>query len=101
MAIPRVVPGELVFENLTNVAVIIDGKSVGSGRVDQAEPLVLSADETCDVGNEYPSPVTPDYGAKKSSGEVNWVEIDVDKAAGDADHVITQEELLHVTMAFP
>ena len=44
---------------------------------------IFSADETCDVGIEFGSPVTDDYpsGGTKFSGEVNWVEIDVDKDA--------------------
>src|SRR5262245_14831718 len=81
------------------VTLFLDGKEVGKGRVDMTEPLVFSADETCDVGNEYGSPVTPDYGTKKFTGEVNWVEIDVDEAAKDLDHLITAEERLKVAIA--
>jgi arylsulfatase A-like enzyme len=78
----------------------VDGKKVGEGRVDQTEPFVFSADETCDVGNEFGSPVTNDYPAeKKFSGEVNWVEIDVDKDAEDVDHLISPEQRLQVVMA--
>ena len=78
----------------------IDGKKCGEGRVNQTEPFLFSADETLDVGNEFGSPVTPDYPArKKFSGEVNWVEIDVDKDAEDLDHLITSEERLRVAMA--
>jgi arylsulfatase len=82
-----------------NVTLFIDGKDVGKGRVEMTEPLVFSADETCDIGNEYGSPVTPDYAGKKFTGEVNWVEIDVDKAAGDVDHLITPEERLQLAIA--
>ena len=32
------------------VTLYVDGKKVGEGRVDQTEPMVFSADETCDVG---------------------------------------------------
>jgi arylsulfatase A-like enzyme len=79
----------------------IDGQKVGEGRVDQTEPMVFSADETCDVGFEAGSPVTYDYPTKggKFSGEVNWVEIDVDKDAEDLDHLISPEERLRVAMA--
>ena len=41
----------------------IDGVAVGDGRVEQTEAFLFSADETCDVGNEFGSPVTTDYGA--------------------------------------
>ena len=32
------------------VTLFVDGKKAGEGRVDQTEPMVFSADETCDVG---------------------------------------------------
>ncbi len=83
------------------VTLYIDGQKVGEGRVDQTEPIIFSADETCDVGFEAGSPVTYDYPTKggKFSGEVNWVEIDVDKDAEDLDHLISPEERLRVAMA--
>ena len=82
-----------------DVTLYVDGKSVGTGRVDQTEPLIFSADETLDIGNETGSPVTKDYKTRKFTGEVNWVEIDVDKAAEDVDHLIGAEERLAVSMA--
>ena len=82
------------------VTLYMDGKKVGEGRVEQTEPAVFSADETLDLGNEFGSPVTPDYPKeKKFSGDVNWVEIDVDKDAEDFDHLITPEERLKIAMA--
>lgn len=85
----------------SSVTLYVDGKEVGEGRVDQTEPLIFSADETCDVGFEAGSPVTYDYPKQgtKFSGEVNWVEIDVGKDAEDLDHLITPEERLRVAMA--
>jgi arylsulfatase A-like enzyme len=82
------------------VTLYIDGKKDGEGRVEQTEPFVFSADETMDLGNEYGSPVTKDYpkSGAKFNGEVNWVQIDVDKDAEDADHFITAEERLRVAM---
>ncbi len=83
------------------VTLYIDGRKDGEGRVDMTEPFVFSADETCDIGDEFGSPVTPDYPPqKKFSGEVNWVEIDVGKDAEDLDHLITPEERLRVAMGF-
>jgi len=82
------------------VTLYVDGKKTGEGRVDQTEPAIFSADETLDIGNEFGSPVTPDYPKeKKFSGDVNWVEIDVDKDAEDFDHLITPEERLRIAMA--
>lgn len=83
------------------VTLYVDGQKAGEGRVDRTEPIIFSADETCDVGFEAGSPVTYDYPTPhgKFSGEVNWVQIDVDKDAEDADHIISPEERLRVAMA--
>ena len=51
------------------------------------EALFLSADETFDLGNEFGSPATTDYGQRKFSGKVNWVEIDV--GLDDHNHLIS------------
>jgi hypothetical protein len=77
----------------------LDGKKVGGGRVEQTEPMIFSADETCDVGNEAGSPVTDNYKTHKFNGEVNWVEIDLAKDAKDADQLVKPEERLRVAMA--
>ena len=45
-----------------DVTLYVDGKAVGEGRVEQTEPMGFSADETCDIGKEGGSPVSPDYG---------------------------------------
>ena len=56
----------------------IDGESVGSGRIEQTEAFLFSADETCDVGDEFGSPVTAlCTSQKRFSGEVGWVEIEL------------------------
>ncbi len=82
------------------VRLYIAGELVGEGRVEQTEPFIFSADETCDVGDDFASGVTKDYPAeKKFSGEVNWVEIAIDEAAIDLDHLITPEERLRLVMA--
>jgi arylsulfatase A-like enzyme len=83
------------------VSLFIDGQQVGEGRVEMTEPFAFTADETADVGMEAGSPVSPDYGPKGNAftGEVNWVEIDVDKEALDQDHFLSPEERLHVAMA--
>jgi arylsulfatase len=82
------------------VTLYVDGKKAGEGRVDQTEPFIFSCDETCDVGDEFGSPVTYDYPAdKKFNGEVNWVELDLGKDAVDLDHLISPEERLRVAMA--
>ena len=82
-----------------DVALYVDGKQVGAGRVEMTEPMIFSGDETCDIGEEFGSLVSPDYGPKDNefSGEVNWVQIDLEK--DDYDHLISPEERLRVIMA--
>ena len=84
-----------------DVALYLDGEQVGSGRVEGTVPMLFSADETTDVGSDTATPVSDDYGPKDSefTGKVRWVQIDVDAAAEDADHLITPEERLRVAMA--
>ena len=81
------------------VSLFVDGKKVGDGRVDQTVPMLFSADETCDVGKETGSTVSPDYGPSNNefSGGVNWVQIDLEK--DDHDHLITPEERFRIAMA--
>ncbi len=59
----------------------------------------FSADETCDVGFEAGSPVLPEYAPRdnKFSGEVEWVQIDLEK--DDHNYLITPEERFKVAMA--
>jgi hypothetical protein len=79
----------------------IDGDQVGEGRVEGTEPMIFSGDETTDLGSDSATPVSDDYGPKDSafSGRVRWVQIDIDEAAEDLDHLITPEERLRVAMA--
>jgi arylsulfatase A-like enzyme len=83
------------------VTLYVDGDKVGEGRVEATIPMVFSADETCDVGSDTGSPVTPDYTSEDShfTGKVKWVQIDIDEAADDADHQISPEERFKVAMA--
>lgn len=78
-----------------------DGQSCGAGRVDGTVPMVFSADETCDVGADTASPVSDDHTSAGSrfTGTVEWVQVDVDAAAEDFDHLITAEERLNIAMA--
>jgi hypothetical protein len=79
----------------------LDGKKVGEGRVEQTQPMVFSADETTDLGSDTATPVSDDYTAANSefTGRVKWVEIDIDQAAADADHLISPEERYRIAMA--
>ena len=84
-----------------SVALYVDGTAVGEGRVDATVPMLFSADETTDVGSDTATPVSDDYTQRDSefTGTVSWVQIDIDDAAEDLDHLITAEERLRIAMA--
>ncbi len=79
----------------------VDGDPVGSGRVDQTVPMIFSADETTDLGEDTGSTVSDDYTPESSrfNGIVRWVQIDLGDASKDADHLISAEERLRIAMA--
>ena len=63
--------------------------------------MIFSGDETTDLGSDAATPVSDDYGPGDShfTGRVRWVQIDIDAAAEDNDHLITPEERLRIAMA--
>jgi hypothetical protein len=83
------------------VTLYLDGERIGEGRVEATVPMMFSGDETCDLGSDTASPVSPDYTPETShfTGEIAWVQIDVAEAAEDADHLISPEERLRLAMA--
>ena len=64
-------------------------------------PMLFSADETTDVGSDTATPVSDDYEPKDSvfTGTVRWVQLDIDEAAEDLDHLISPDERLRIAMA--
>jgi len=84
-----------------DVTLYYDGKEVGTGRVDQTQGFIFSADETTDVGNETGTTVSPDYTAHTSrfNGKITWVRIDLGDDAKDAAHYIEPDERFRIAMA--
>jgi arylsulfatase A-like enzyme len=82
-----------------DVTLFYDGKPVGTGRVGATQPMIFSADETTDIGQETGTTVTLDYTATDSrfTGRINWVQIDL--GPDDHDHFIDPEERLRIAMA--
>jgi arylsulfatase len=81
-----------------DLTLLYDGRAVGSGRIALTQPLIFSADETTDIGDDYGMPVSPDYaGSSKFNGQIDVVQIDV----GDDDHshLIDAEEVARVASA--
>ena len=81
------------------VTLFHDGTPVGTGRVGATQPMVFSADETTDIGNETGTTVTPAYTARGSrfTGRIHWVRLNV--GTDDHDHLISPDERLRIAMA--
>jgi arylsulfatase len=85
------------------VTLYLDGNKVGEGRVDATQAVIFSADETTDIGLDSGTQVSDDYDRSSNdfNGKINWVQIDIDAAAEDMDHLITPEERLRGALARP
>ena len=83
------------------VSLYVDGAKVGNGRLPASVPMIFSSDETLDVGSDGGTPVSDDYSPRGSrfTGTVHWVELDVDDASEDLDHLISPEERYRVAIA--
>lgn len=79
----------------------LDGKQVGEGRIERTHGIFFSMDETADVGADAGAPVSEDYGHGEStfSGSVSWVQIDLDGAAVNEQHLLTAEQRFRLAMA--
>jgi arylsulfatase len=74
----------------------VDGKKVGDGRIDATLPIVFSADDGCDVGEDSGSAVSPDYGpvGNAFNGEVKGVLLSIADDPKNAGHLVTPEEAI-------
>ena len=81
-----------------DVTLYYDGRCVGTGRVDQTQPLVFSADETTDIGDDYGMPVSTEYAeASRFNGRIDVVQIDV--GADDHSHLIDPVEVARIAIS--
>ncbi|KHO22496.1 arylsulfatase [Mycolicibacterium setense] len=76
-----------------------DGKTIGTGRVEQTEPMAFSADEACDVGSDTGSPTSPDYGphGNRFTGKIDRVVLDI--GVDGHDHLVTAEDKLNIAIS--
>jgi arylsulfatase A-like enzyme len=79
----------------------VDGKDVGSGRVENTAAMIFSADDGLDVGRDTGAPVSPEYGAVGNAfnGKIGGVELTIGSAADDADHLVSPEDVVRLAMA--
>ena len=59
--------------------IYVNDKKVVEGRIERTQPMIFSADETADVGEDDATPVTEDYKAydNKFTGKIRKVTVDV------------------------
>jgi arylsulfatase len=81
-----------------DVALYVDGRPAGKGRVEATEPMTFSLDETTDVGCETGTTVAGEYSAKESAftGAINWVRLEA--GLDSHDHLIDPQHRLQVAM---
>lgn len=81
------------------ITLYLDGRKDGEGGVAATEPVLFSADDTCDVGVDAGSPISEDYGSQGNAfnGDVKGVLIE----AGDDSytHMIDAEQVVHMLLA--
>ncbi len=72
----------------------------GSRRGHGADALLRRRDDRRRLATPA-TPVSDDYARRDSAfnGRVEWVQIDIDEAAEDVDHLISPEERLRIAMA--
>lgn len=82
-----------------DVTLLCDGKPVGTGRVEQTEPMAFSAHEACDVGSATGSPTSQDYGphGNEFTGQIDRVTIDIGQDSHD--HLVTAEGKFNISMS--
>jgi arylsulfatase len=83
------------------VSLYVDGKPVGEGTVAATAPMIFSADDGCDVGEDTGSPVSEDYRPHGNafSGRVKGVQIAIADAAESSDHLVSPEDAVRIAMA--
>ena len=74
----------------------MNDKKVAEGRIERTQPMIFSADETADVGEDDATPVTEDYKAydNKFTGKILKVTVDLQemKTADKAEAEKVQHE---------
>lgn len=83
------------------VTLFTDGKKVGEGVIGATLAMVFSADDGLDVGADTGAPVSEDYSSEGNAfnGTVRGVQLAIDEAAEDVDHLISPAQAIAMAMA--
>jgi arylsulfatase len=79
-----------------DVALYVDGETVGAGRVDRTQPFIFSADDGMDVGTDTGLRVTDDEPRGRFTGTIRWVQLDL--GIEDNEHFLTPEDRYRAAM---
>jgi hypothetical protein len=81
--------------------IFVNGQKVAEGRIERTQPMLFSADEGADVGEDGETPVVEDYEVPapyRFTGRIDKITVDVkgmkasEKAAADKAHVDTAQK---------
>jgi arylsulfatase len=83
------------------VTLYTDGKKVAEGDVAMTLPMVFSADDGLDVGEDSGAPVSEDYGptANAFNGRIKGVQLAIAEDAESVDHLVKPEDAIRIAMA--
>jgi arylsulfatase len=83
------------------VTLYVDGKKAGDGHIPMTQPMIFSADDGCDVGEDTGAPVSPDYSSRGNAfnGRVKGVQLAIAEAAESAEHHVSPEDAIRLAMA--
>jgi len=83
------------------VTLYADGKKVGEGEVAMTLPMVYSADDGLDVGEDSGAPVSEDYGPTGNAfnGRIKGVQLAIAEDAESVDHLVKAEDAIRIAMA--
>jgi arylsulfatase len=82
-----------------SVGLFIDGRQVGSGRLERTHAYNYTLCETGGIGRDIGSPVCQDYPAMDNSftGKIDWVRMDV--GTDSHEHLLDPAQRLHFAMS--
>ncbi len=83
------------------VTLFTDGKQVGEEVIPATLAMIYSADDGCDVGEDTGALVSEDYGSQGNgfNGRIKGVQLAIDEAAENSDHLITPQDAMRIAMA--
>ena len=83
------------------VTLYVDGKKAGEGDVPMTLPMVYSADDGLDVGEDSGAPVSEDYGPTGNAfnGRIKGVQLAIAEDAENVDHLVKPEDAIRIAMA--